>query len=144
MICLLLALSLNTFAQNQSFTFTINSKDYTTTEQRVNDLFGSGFQEMVANRVAKSSDFDLWKSSFDRWKELALVGRYKWTTYANRVGDQNYTGEASKEDLGLGEDGKLAKGNMNKKPNKGARMAYLNGLMMRYITNYLTEYRIGL
>src|SRR6266403_264981 len=85
--------------QLRVFTFTVNSKDYRVDETQLNDFFGSSFQEMLNKNTTKQSDFDLWRDSFEYWKNLAIQGRYIFSTYGNVLGGASYQGTVSKEDL---------------------------------------------
>jgi hypothetical protein len=129
--------------QNRVFTITVNSKDYHVDEKQMNDFFGSAFQDMVDKAKSKPSNFELWKDSFEDWKTLAASGRLTVSTYGNIFGNTQYQGVASKEDLGLKDNGKSATGNGNKKTNRAVRMATLNYYLLHYIINNVTEYKVN-
>jgi len=131
-------------AQNRTFTFTVNTKDYQVNETRLNDYFGAAFNALVQRNVTKQKDFELWSGTFEVWKNLAYNGRYNFTTYGTHMGSTNYSGESTKELLGLKKDGSPASGNPNKEDNLAMRMRYLNGYIEAYIIDNATEFRVDL
>jgi hypothetical protein len=130
-------------AQQRPFTFTVNNKDYQVNETQLNDYFGNTFTDLVKQNITKQKYFELWRDSFELWKNVASLGRFSITTYGNLIGGGSYSGQISKEFLGLKDDGSKATGNPNNKDNLRIRMSYLNGYIETYIINNATEFRVN-
>lgn len=130
-----------TFSQT-AYKFIIDKQSYHVDETKLNDYFGMVFNELVESRRAKQRDFDLWVNSYKRYKEMASNGTSSWEIYYDKIVNYQYSGVgASDADLGL-DNGKTAKIDPNKKRNHSSRMAYLNGLLAKYVTNNYTQKRI--
>ncbi|WP_316832796.1 hypothetical protein [Pedobacter aquatilis] len=124
------------------YRFIIDKQNYFIEEAQLNDIFGFCFQEIVNTGNAKQKDFELWSESYATWRQLACQGTYQWDVYYNKIANATYSGTASNSDLGIGDDGKTARGNPNKKQNHAHRMAYLNYEMRKQLTYFFTQKKI--
>lgn len=147
-ISLLLLVCLNsskTFAQT-TYKFIIDQKTYIVEESKLNDLFGMALNELLQTKTAKQSSYDLWLNSYQTFKTMSLEGTRSWDVYYDKIANSKYSNNSplvglnqfSDADMGMSK-GKMAEGNPNKKQNHGARMALLNYLILKYITNAYTS-----
>lgn len=133
---------INSQAQQRLFTFTVNTKNYQVNETKLNEFFGEVFIDLTQRGITKLKYFELWQDSFERWKNTCLFGHFTFTTYSSLMGSVSYSGQISREDLGLNDDGSTPKGNPNNKNNNRLRTSYLTGYMEFYIINNVTEFRV--
>lgn len=148
-LLLLIILSFSSFIKAQStertiYTFIINDQTFTASERVLNVTFGECFEQLLKFRLAKRNDFTLWRETYDIWLDNARRGTYKWRVFGSIANDLQYTGpNAQFADLGVAQNGKdTSKDNPNKPKNTARRMSMLNTLMMKYITNGLTNYNV--
>lgn len=129
-------------ATDCKYRFIIDKQNYFIEEKQLNDVFGYAFQELVSTNNAKDKDFEVWSQSYSSWRQMACQGTYSWDIYYNKITNGKYSGTASKSDLGLGSDDKIAKGNPNKVQNHAHRMAILNGLMRKHLTYFFIQKQV--
>ncbi len=121
------------------YRFIIDKQNYFIEEKQLNDVFGYAFKELISTNNAKDRDFEIWSLSYSSWRTMACQGTYSWDVYYNKITNTKYAGTASNSDLGIGEDGKMARGNPNKPQNHAHRMAMLNWLMRKQLTYFFLQ-----
>ncbi|WP_316827841.1 hypothetical protein [Pedobacter miscanthi] len=119
-----------------TYEFKINGASYQASEQLLNDTFGKAFEQMKAERSVKDKNFELWLGTYSIFKAMSCSNAFTWDLYYNKLVNMKYEGRASNRDLGLADNGSKATGNPNKKENLGRRMAILNYIMTKYLTNH--------
>ena len=140
-LLLLLAISVATtgYAEN-IYTFKVNGKPYYFTEDDMDKQFGVLFDELIQSRTSKTKYFAIWRTSYEKWKEVMKICPIAWKLYGTHTSDLTSNcpdGRFGLEDRGLDKDGKAAKGNPNDTANHAHRIAYLNGMFSNYISKII-------
>lgn len=134
-ILISLMFSSSAFSQKRKANFLINNNKYSIPKDDEMDIiFVNIFKELVNNGEAKNYDRELWFDSYYRFINLADRGTYNIESVADYITSMSYSGNASKEDLGMDSKGsqkRFSRRNYVKYPYM--RMARLSQLICKKV-----------
>lgn len=128
-------------AQNV-YTFTVNNTAYTVNEESLDKKFGTMLDELHNTGNTSPKHFNLWSESYKQWKALAISCPLAWKLYGTHYAEPTRANcdKLPNEYLGLNKKGTTAiKGNPNDPNNQARRIALLNGMMMKYISEAIAK-----
>jgi hypothetical protein len=89
--------------------FKVNGNEYKLDEQALRDKFNPIFDDLVKKGEAHERDRDKWLASNEQILKNARGGTYDLSSSSGQLYNEHYTGDASKESLGVNADGTSAR-----------------------------------